>query len=309
MKEISRNEKIFFAAVGLLALWVGVWGCFIPTNVDMALPWLVPPLHARFLGVMYLSGVILTVAGLLSRWYAEVRIIVRVIALWTGLLLVISLLHLNTFNFNYITVRSWFMAYLVYPLMALWLMWRDRGPHQARSGPSIPSWARAYLLLQGIVFCALALLLLFTPNFMSGVWPWKISAMLAQMYSSPFLSYGLSSIMLSRRTAWLEVRIMVLVILVFALGSLVVSLVHRGLFSATNPATFVWFAGFLVIAAMLGALTLSCLRDARGARWVRHGEQPRPLRAPSGLPGTHPDQPCAARGNCWGHHQKYSQDA
>ena len=56
LTTVSRGERVYFAAVGLLALWVGVWGFLIPGQVDKALPFLVPPLHARFLGAMYLSG-------------------------------------------------------------------------------------------------------------------------------------------------------------------------------------------------------------------------------------------------------------
>ena len=48
MNTVTRGQKMYFAAVGLLALWVGIWGYFIPTQVDKAIPWLVPPLHARF---------------------------------------------------------------------------------------------------------------------------------------------------------------------------------------------------------------------------------------------------------------------
>lgn len=49
MKVVTRGQRIFFAAVGLLALWVGIWGYFIPGHVDQAIPWLVPPLHACML--------------------------------------------------------------------------------------------------------------------------------------------------------------------------------------------------------------------------------------------------------------------
>ena len=54
MTAVTRGQKIYFAAVGLLALWVGIWGYFIPGRVDRAIPWLVPPLQARFLGALYL---------------------------------------------------------------------------------------------------------------------------------------------------------------------------------------------------------------------------------------------------------------
>ena len=88
MRAITRGERIYFGAVGLLALWVGIWGYFIPDKVDKAIPWLVPPLHARFLGAMYLSGTTFMIGGILAHYYAEVKVMIRVILIWTGMLFV-----------------------------------------------------------------------------------------------------------------------------------------------------------------------------------------------------------------------------
>lgn len=30
MTVVTRGQRIYFAAVGLLALWMGIWGYFIP---------------------------------------------------------------------------------------------------------------------------------------------------------------------------------------------------------------------------------------------------------------------------------------
>src|SRR6266545_2140505 len=130
MKTISGGQKIYFAAVGLLALWVGVWGYFIPGQVDKAIPWLVPPLHSRFLGAMYLSGATFMIGGILAHYYAEVRVMVRAILIWTGMLFVVSLFYLGEFDYSRIQVWIWFGAYIIYPLIALWLMWQDRHVHE-----------------------------------------------------------------------------------------------------------------------------------------------------------------------------------
>ena len=66
---------------------------------------------------------------------------------------------------------------------------------------------------------------------MVNVWPWKITRLLAQIYSAPFLAYGLSSLMLSRRQTWPEVRVVVMATFVFAFGVLLASFIHRELFS------------------------------------------------------------------------------
>ena len=60
---VTRGERIYFAAVGVLALWVGFWGYFVPSEVERAIPFSVPPLHARFLGAVYLSGLTIMAAG------------------------------------------------------------------------------------------------------------------------------------------------------------------------------------------------------------------------------------------------------
>ena len=93
MVLVTRNLKIYFEAVALLALWVGAWGYFIPTQVDEAIPWLVPPLHARFLGSMYLSGAAFMVAGMFSKRYDEVKTMVPMIAIWTGMLFIVSFFY------------------------------------------------------------------------------------------------------------------------------------------------------------------------------------------------------------------------
>ncbi len=149
MRAITRGERIYFGAVGLLALWVGLWGYFIPDKVDMAIPWLVPPLHARFLGAMYLSGTTFMIGGILSRYYAEVRVMIPAIAIWTGMLFIVSLFYLGEFDYSRTQVWIWFGAYIIYPLIALWLMWKDRASQEKLSGSDLPAWARSYLFDTG----------------------------------------------------------------------------------------------------------------------------------------------------------------
>jgi hypothetical protein len=263
MTTITRGQKIYFAAVGLLALWVGVWGYFIPSQVDKAIPWPVPPLHARFLGAMYLSGTTFMIGGMLSRYYAEVRAMVPAISIWTGMLLIVSLFYLDEFDFSRTQVWIWFGAYIFYPLIALWLIWKYRNMRENMPDASLPAWVRGYFAIQGLIFTMLALTLLLFPDFMITVWPWKITRLLAQIYSAPFLAYGICSLILSRQQTWAEVRVVVTATFVFAFGVLLASFIHRELFSLMNLSTVIWFVGFLLATIMLGLLTLRTLRERR----------------------------------------------
>lgn len=263
MRTITRGERIYFGAVGLLALWVGIWGYFIPDKVDKAIPWLVPALHARFLGAMYLSGTTFMVGGILAQYYGEVKVMIRVILIWTGMLFVVSLFYLGEFDYSRPQVWIWFGAYIIYPLIALWLMWKDRTLRERFPGTRLPTWVQRYLLAQGILVTGLALILLLAPDLMVNVWPWNITRLLAQIYSAPFLAYGLSSIMISRLQTWEESRVIVTATFVFAIGVLLASLIHRALFTPGNLSTWIWFGGFLLASVMLGWLTLRAISFQR----------------------------------------------
>jgi len=266
MNRVNGRHRLYFAAVALLALWVGVFGYFIPSHVDVALPWLVPPLHARFLGAMYLSGTTFMLGCLLARQWAEVRVVLPMIAIWTGMLFVVSLLHLGEFNPAVPPTYVWFAAYFFYPLIALWLAWRHRpaAPPDPASAARLPWLVRLYLVAQGGLVTLLALALLLAPGLMTNLWPWKITPLLAQLYSAPFLSYGVGSLLLAGRQTWLETRIALAAMWVFAVGVLLSSLIHSALFTFSAPAAWLWFGAFVIATFALAFLSvLALLSDAQ----------------------------------------------
>ena len=62
------------------------------------MPWTVPQLHARFIGAMYLSGMVFMIGCLLARSVREVRIVVPMAAIWTGDPVIAFLNALNQFK-------------------------------------------------------------------------------------------------------------------------------------------------------------------------------------------------------------------
>ncbi|MBI2330935.1 MAG: hypothetical protein HYU84_01940 [Chloroflexi bacterium] len=261
MVLVSRNLKLYFAAVGLFALWVGVWGYFFPTHVDKAIPWLVPPLHARFIGAIYFSATAFTIGGMLARSYTDAKIAIVVTTIWTGLLFVISLFYLGEFDPMNKRVWFWFGAYILYPLIGIGFLWRYRNLLEPTDGTLLPGWVRSYFSFQGTVLIILALALLLLPDMMLNLWPWKITRLLAQIYSSPFLAYGIGSLMLGRQKAWQEVKVIVTAAFVFVFLALLASFIHIELFSFERIATWVWLASFATAFILLGWMTLTSIRD------------------------------------------------
>jgi hypothetical protein len=242
--HVTRGQRIFFGFVLALAGYVGIWGMFLPGDIVRALPFAVPPLHARFLGAMYLSGATFMILGMLAREWAEVRVVAPMIAIWTGTLGIVSLLHLEAFDWERIQVWIWFAAYIAYPIIAAWIAWKQRARKTSASGPPLSPALRLYLTIQGGVVTLLALSLLLAPSALASAWPWSITPILAHIYGAPFLSYGLGSLHAARQRRWAEVRIAVYATLIFTLGVLVASLLHRALFDFGGPAAWLWFGGF-----------------------------------------------------------------
>ena len=94
--------------------------------------------------------------------------------------------------------------------------------------------------------------------------------MLVQIYGAPLFAYGVALIASSWKRGWAEVRLLLGGLWVFAVAVLVASLVHRELFSATDPAAWLWF-GSAAAASCVGLVifTVVLARAARRAIVVR----------------------------------------
>ena len=231
MLLVTKGQRLFYGVIFAAALLIALLGLFAPKYLASIFTWMVlPPLHARFVGAIYLFGAVFMAGCLFAKTQAEVRGAIQMIGVWTGMMFIISLLNLKAFDFKLLPVWIWFISYIIYPPIAIWLTWGQPKPQQtdALPGPSLPAWSKGFLLVQGLVVTILAVLLFFMPTFMSTIWPWKVTSALAQMYAGPLLSYGLGSLLFSRQNKWLGIRAIAPGMFAFTAGTIIVSLhAHR----------------------------------------------------------------------------------
>ncbi len=126
--------------------------------------------------------------------------------------------------------------------------------------PTLPAWTKGFLLAQGVIVSLLAILLFFFPTFMSTVWPWKVTPVLAQMYAGPLLSYGLGSLLFSRQDKWLGIRAIVPGMFAFSATAIIISFIHINLFSFAESADLLWFGLFGIATVILGVLTVRVIQ-------------------------------------------------
>ena len=257
--QIPAAQRLFFAVIALAALFVAYLGIVTPAEMDRSFTWAVlPPLHAGFVGMLYLFGGVFMVGCILARRRAQVSAALPAIAMFTSLLLLATVLNSEAFDFDLAPVWVWTLSYTIYPAIALLLIWRARAQHPAAAdtgAATLPTWARTFLCAQSVAFALVGLTLLILPSAMVDAWPWPISAGLAQFYGGPFLAYAACSWVYSRAGAWADLAAIVPAMLVFTSGTIVVSLQHSELFSSSDLAAWVWFGSFG--AAALALLVMS----------------------------------------------------
>ena len=251
--KLTPGEKTFFAIVALSALWVGAWAYIEPALVQNGIPWSAPQFHARLTGAAYLSAFVFCVMSASARSYAEVRIVLSMIAIWTLVLLIVTPFYLTLDDYDREPIWIWLGALVIYLVIAPWLMFVHQGSY-AEPGAVPPMWARLYFLLQALILIVGAVLLLALPGVMIRIWPWDLTPQLARLHGAPVLCFGVASFQLARVRRYREIRIPVAGMLVFAVAVLVASAIHREMFASASPAMIAWFAGFAIAALILAFL-------------------------------------------------------
>jgi hypothetical protein len=202
---------------------------------------------------------------LAHRW-KDVRVVMPMIAMWTGGLALISLFYLPSFDFSRGQVLVWFGAYIAYPLIAIGLLWthrRESGDHTLEE-PTLPKWVRYSLSAQGGLMAALGLGLLFATGTLANLWPWRTGPLMLQLYSAPLLSYGIGSFILARQRTWAEIRIALFATSIFTGAELAACLVYRALLNGPALSILIWFAWLALTTANLAFLSVLAFKANAG---------------------------------------------
>src|SRR3954466_482959 len=205
--RVTVVERVYFGIIALAALFVSYGGFLFPKELDKSFTWAVlPPLHARFVGALYLFGGIYMIGCTVARHRSQITPGPPAVIIFTTLLLAVTLLNLEAFDFDLVPVWVWTVSYIVYPFLGLLLIaWTYRRPRIEPPGAALPRWVPTFLLVEAGIFGVAGLLLLFAREVMVDAWPWPISNGLAQFYGGPFLAIAYCCWRYSTRRTWTEI--------------------------------------------------------------------------------------------------------
>jgi hypothetical protein len=160
------------------------------------------PLAAAFLGAAYWASVpIEALAGREALW-ANARIAVPAVTVFTVLTLTVTLTHLGQLHLGagfsagtQIVTVAWIAIYVLVPALMLILLAvqaRTPGVDPPRSA-GLPGWLYAVLAVQAIVLLGLGIALFAAPGQAAPLWPWKLTPMMAQATGAWLISLGVAA--------------------------------------------------------------------------------------------------------------------
>jgi len=147
------------------------------------------PLAAAFLGAGYWASVAIEALAGRQRLWANARIAVPTVFVFTVLTLAATLLHLGQFHLGgqfaagtRIVTVAWIAIYVLVPVLMLVVFGvqaRTPGIDPPRSAP-LPVWLYGVLAAQAIVFLGVGVALFAAPGPAAPLWPWKLTPLVAQ---------------------------------------------------------------------------------------------------------------------------------
>jgi hypothetical protein len=177
-------------------------------HTDREFAWTIrPEIMAAFLGAGYGAGCVLVAASLPRRPWSQLRIGIGIVLVFTAMILIMTLLHLDRFHFGapsggLARFAAWvFLAvYLFTPTVGTWLYVREQrraGP-PAAGGPSLSGWLRAAIAGQGGLMVGFGAALYVAPGLVAPAWPWTLTTLTAQAVGSWLVPIGLGNLAVLR---------------------------------------------------------------------------------------------------------------
>ena len=164
---------------------------------------IVNPLAAAFLGGSYwASFAIEALAGRQTVW-ANARIAVPTVLVFTVLTLATTLIHLNKFHLGsqfsagtrFVTV-AWIVIYALVPLLMLIVLVvqaRTPGSDPPRTAP-LPGWVYVIVSVQAVVLLGVGIALFAAPVATAPAWPWALTPLVARATAAWLISLGVASV-------------------------------------------------------------------------------------------------------------------
>lgn len=230
VRPTTLGMQRMLLAASVLVFIVGIQLFIFSEQTDTLFAWTIqPPLTAAFLGAAYWASFAMEFLASRRRVWAHARIAVPAVLIFTGLTLVVTLLHLDRFHLNspnMITLGAawaWLIVYVVVPpLMSvlLFLQLRTPGGDPPRQS-ALPAWVRMALAIHALIMIPLGIALLVAPEPTIRIWPWSLTALTGRAIGAWSLALGVAAAHAVWENDWARVQVATMSYTVFGVFELI----------------------------------------------------------------------------------------
>ena len=203
VKPLVPAMRWLLFAAAMLVFLAGLQLFVVTEHTGTYFAWTIAnPLAAAFLGASYWASLsIEALAGRQAAW-ANARIAVPAVLVFTVLTLVATLLRLDKFHFGgsfaagtQIVTWAWIAIYVLVPLLMLIVLVvqaRIPGQDPPRSA-ALPGWVYGALAVQAVGLFGFGVALFAAPAQTAPLWPWKLTPLLAQVTGAWLIGLGVAA--------------------------------------------------------------------------------------------------------------------
>ena len=195
------RRLLFTAAV--LVLLAGIQLFVFTGRTDRFFAWTIAsPLSAAFLGAGYWAAVAIEALAGRQRLWANARIAVPAVFVFTVLTLAATLTHLGQLHLGagfaagtQMVAVAWIVIYVAVPALMLVLLAvqaRTPGADPPRAA-GLPGWLYVLLAAQAAVLLGLGIALFAAPGAAAPLWPWQLTPMMAQAIGAWLIALGVAA--------------------------------------------------------------------------------------------------------------------
>jgi hypothetical protein len=194
---LTRGWLNFATAVEIVAI---LQLYFFSTATDKYFAWTIAvPLSAAFLGAGFGAGFILVFLYRNETLWANARVALPGVLVFTLLTLLATILHID--KFHIVTSKDpvavffswvWLVVYIVAPIVqavAIWQQTRISGAEPPREHP-LPMWLKAALGIHVAAMLLVGIPLFIAPTAVAPFWPWTLTPLTARAVAAWLIGIG-----------------------------------------------------------------------------------------------------------------------
>ena len=197
--KLSKGMRLILLAASILVLAAGLDLTLLTEQTATSFAWTIQSsITAAFLGAGYLASFLLEFLAYREKIWANARVAVPSVFLFTTLTLVATLLHLDKFHLNSPIVSAmvaaylWLAIYIAVPIAMLILLIyqiRLQGLTPKRKA-TLYTWMRLVLAAQGTIMLVTGIILFLSPAVASTFWPWALTPLTSRTIGAWLIGIG-----------------------------------------------------------------------------------------------------------------------